>query len=126
MVVISSPSTVPICLEQERIAFPFCSTVQAPHKRHAAAEFCSGQSEDVAQVPQQRHFRIAIESLGASVHLEMNHRALPGTWVGKFMAYCYRRSADPKELTNFSNTLVGKKKYAAGKIGLQRRGDNSA
>src|SRR5271165_5535619 len=33
MVVISSPSTVPICLEQERIAFPFSSTVQAPHKR---------------------------------------------------------------------------------------------
>src|SRR6478609_9464469 len=32
MVVISSPSTVPIGLEHERMAFPFWSTVQAPHK----------------------------------------------------------------------------------------------
>ena len=31
MVVISIPSTVLICLEHDRIAFPFCSTVQAPH-----------------------------------------------------------------------------------------------
>ncbi len=47
-------------------------------KGHAASKFCSGQSENIAQVPQQRHFRIAIERLGVSVHLEMNHRALPG------------------------------------------------
>src|SRR6266567_7343387 len=32
MVVISSPSRVLIGLEHDRIAFPFCSTVQAPHK----------------------------------------------------------------------------------------------
>src|ERR1700692_1969140 len=31
MVVISRPSTVLICFVQERMALPFCSTVQAPH-----------------------------------------------------------------------------------------------
>src|ERR1017187_3967775 len=67
MVVISRPSTVLICFEQERIAFPFCRTVQ---------------------VPQQRHLGIAVESLSVSVHLEMNHCALPGMEVGKLRGYC--------------------------------------
>jgi hypothetical protein len=31
MVVISAPSRLPICTEQERIAFPLTCTVQAPH-----------------------------------------------------------------------------------------------
>src|ERR1700687_4187166 len=65
MVVISSPSTV-------------LRDGAGAAERHAAAEFCPGESENVAQIPQQRHFGIAVECLGVSVHLEMNHAALPG------------------------------------------------
>jgi len=44
----------------------------------AAAELGAGQIGNVAEVPQQRHFRVAIELLGAVIHFETDHACLPG------------------------------------------------
>ena len=88
MVVISRPSTVPIGLEQERMAFPFCNTVQAPHSAMPQPNFVP-----VSPRMSRRYHSSGISGspskvLGASVHLEMNHGALPGIWVGRLPEYC--------------------------------------
>src|ERR1700722_15355576 len=46
-------------------------------KRDAAAEFRSSQAELVAQVPQERHRRIAVKCMLLSVHTNIDHYSLP-------------------------------------------------
>ena len=48
--------------------------MQAPHNAIAAAEFRAGQPQLVAQIPEQRHVRIALERLGFTIDFELNHR----------------------------------------------------
>jgi hypothetical protein len=43
---------------------------------HPASVLGTVQPEQIAQIPEQRHSRIAIERLLASVDLELNHREL--------------------------------------------------
>jgi len=44
-----------------------------PTQRHAAAELGSGQSEDVAQVPEQRHIGLAVERALDTIDFEIDH-----------------------------------------------------
>src|SRR5215469_3586180 len=57
-----------------------CPVVQhrpCPAQSHPTSKFCPGQSENVAQIPQQRHLWIAIKSPCCAIYLEMNHKASP-------------------------------------------------
>src|ERR1700691_2760954 len=45
-------------------------------ERDAAAEFRSSQAELVAQIPQERHRRIAVEFMLLPVHTNIDHRSL--------------------------------------------------
>src|ERR1700733_368311 len=47
-----------------------------PAESDAAAELRSSQAERVAQVPQERHRRIAVEYALLSVHTNIDHRSL--------------------------------------------------
>src|ERR1700676_2631747 len=42
-------------------------------KSNAAAKFRSCQSQNVAQVPEQRHFRLTAERLFRSIHCQLDH-----------------------------------------------------
>jgi hypothetical protein len=42
-------------------------------KPNAAAKFRSGQSQNVSQIPKQRHFRLTAERLLNTVHPKLNH-----------------------------------------------------
>src|SRR3954471_8803850 len=46
-------------------------------ERHPASKFRSRHSKNVAQIPQQRHLRIAVKTSCLAIHFEMNHGALP-------------------------------------------------
>src|SRR5437879_12129130 len=42
-------------------------------KSNTASKLRSGQTQHVAQIPEQRHFRFAAERLLYSVHIKLNH-----------------------------------------------------
>src|SRR5882757_1356511 len=50
-------------------------------ERNAAAEFRAGQSKLVAQIPHQRHRRIAVERALLSVHADIDHEVLPSLFA---------------------------------------------
>ncbi len=60
MVVMFFPATLAAGVEQARIGSPSASTVQAPHKRHAATELGPGEAQRIAQHPEQRRVRIHV------------------------------------------------------------------
>ena len=59
MVVTFLPAAAETGVWHERTGWPSRCTVQAPHRRHAAAELGAGQAELVAQDPQQRRVRFS-------------------------------------------------------------------
>ncbi len=55
---------------------------------HAASEFCAGETEDVADVPEQRHVGIAVERPWNSIHFELDHCDLKPKLAGNFGSQC--------------------------------------
>jgi hypothetical protein len=51
--------------------------VQAPHCATAAAVFCSGQPDLLAQHPEQRRLALDVDLLRASVDVELEHAKSP-------------------------------------------------
>src|SRR6516165_5220385 len=47
-------------------------------QRHTAAKLCSGKSQFVPQIPEQRHRRIAVERLLLAVDAQLDHGVPPG------------------------------------------------
>ena len=70
MVVTCLPATSTIEVWQERTGSPSRCTVQAPHSADAAAELGAGQTEVVAQHPQQRRIGLDIHSRGLAIKVE--------------------------------------------------------
>ena len=44
---------------------------------HAAAKFRSGEPENVAEIPEHRHRRIAVECLRLAIDMQSEHASLP-------------------------------------------------
>jgi hypothetical protein len=62
---------------------------------HATTIFGTGHVENIAQIPQQRHFGIAVELAGGPIHFELNHLRSPGVALAErqFIGYNEWREA---------------------------------
>jgi hypothetical protein len=69
----SLPAALLINVTQLRVAAPLTCTVQAPQQPHATPVLGPGELQQVAEVPQQRHLRIAIERTLNAIDLALNH-----------------------------------------------------
>ena len=50
-------------------------------ERHSAAELRAGESENVAQIPEQRHRRVAVKGALNTIDLEFDHEESPGELI---------------------------------------------
>jgi hypothetical protein len=57
-----------------RSAYVHCAR---PTLRDAAAKFCAGKADLVAQDPEQRSFRLDVESVSGSIDGEFDHGEVP-------------------------------------------------